>query len=128
MKTLILVVDDDAQIRRAVPRALRGLRIGDTPCRFAEAENAEAALVILAREEAACVICDMNMGPGLLGIQLLEHLRESGNMVPFILHSSLQNGQEYVAGRLETFGGHLLEKPVVQWLPVVEMISSLINP
>lgn len=65
----ILVVDDEAPIRRAILRAL-----GDEPYRRLEASSGDEALAILAREPVHVILSDHNM-PGMCGLDLLRMVR-----------------------------------------------------
>ena len=66
----ILIVDDDADVRRALTEAL-----ADEGTSVRAAENAERALALLGEDTADVVLSDVRM-PGLSGLQLLELLRE----------------------------------------------------
>ena len=65
----ILIVDDDAALRRAIAVALADL--GHVP---AEAEHGEAALAYLSRHHADAVLLDMRM-PGMDGMAVLRAIR-----------------------------------------------------
>lgn len=65
---LILVVDDDLLVRRAIVRELR--RIGVV----IEAEDAEQALILTKSLAPDLVISDCEM-PGMRGTELLTHIR-----------------------------------------------------
>ena len=64
----ILVVDDEAIVRRSVERILR-----DEECDVEFAESGEAALALLQARPFDLVITDLTM-PGLTGLQLLDRL------------------------------------------------------
>jgi RNA polymerase sigma factor (sigma-70 family) len=75
---LVFVVDDDASVRKALARLIRS--VGISVETFASADE------FLAREPhdgAACVILDVRM-PGLSGLQLQQHLAESGRSLAVI--------------------------------------------
>jgi len=63
-KPSVLVIDDDAQIRRLL------LDILNARHRCAEASSAESALIVLAQEHFDVVISDINLG-GMSGIELV---------------------------------------------------------
>jgi CheY-like chemotaxis protein len=67
----VLVIDDDAQVRRVVRRLIEmeGHQV-------AEAENGKIALRLLASDPADLVITDIYM-PEMDGIELLTRLRET---------------------------------------------------
>ena len=70
MKRSILIVDDDAWIRGSLTDALS--RSGNE---VRTAENAEAALAVLAESHIDMVLTDVRM-PGMDGLELLRLLRE----------------------------------------------------
>ena len=65
----ILIVDDERSIRQLVGRWL-----GDADYTFREAENADAALAVMAESPASVVFCDVQM-PGHDGLWLTRQLR-----------------------------------------------------
>jgi CheY-like chemotaxis protein len=68
-KWRVLVVDDDAAIRRTYARVLR--TIGDVT----EASTGEAALArITAGERFDAIVCDLSLGAGMGGIALVERV------------------------------------------------------
>lgn len=62
----LLIVDDEAEMRRALKRTL-----DEEPYRILEADGAQAAMTILAREPVHVVLSDHNM-PGMSGLDLLR--------------------------------------------------------
>ena len=78
----ILIVDDDAQVRRTLARLLRsyGFTI------LGEAEHGEAALGMLAGASVDLVVTDCQM-PVMDGIRFVRRLRQSGQQVPVIMLS-----------------------------------------
>ena len=69
-KAKLLIVDDEALIRKALGRVLRA-----EPVEVLEAENAAEALKLLATEPVALVITDYRM-PGMDGLDFLRLVRE----------------------------------------------------
>jgi len=69
-KFKLLVVDDEILIRKALVRTLRA-----EPIDILEAENADAALKVLATTPVGMVIADYKM-PGMDGLELLHLVRE----------------------------------------------------
>ena len=65
----VLIVDDDAALRRALAVAL-----GDHGYRAAEAADGAAALGWLGRERADAVLLDLRM-PGMDGMEVLRRIR-----------------------------------------------------
>jgi FixJ family two-component response regulator len=76
---LIAVVDDDRSIRNAMQDLLNAA--GFTTFTF---ENAKSFLGSSVRADIACLIADMRM-PGMTGLELHEHLVESGNAIPTVI-------------------------------------------
>ena len=75
----VWVVDDDRSIRWVLEKALD--RAGIPNRTFADAE---AVLDALSEERPAAVVTDIRM-PGMHGLQLLEHLRDSDAELPVIV-------------------------------------------
>jgi len=69
-KAKLLIVDDEALIRKALGRVLRA-----EPVEVLEAENAAEALKLLVTEPVALVITDYRM-PGMDGLDFLRLVRE----------------------------------------------------
>lgn len=106
----ILVVDDEAPIRRALRRYFerRGWVVD-------EAENGMDALSMLANSDAATrfdvVLCDLKM-PGMSGPELYERLRsEVPNVLPRIIFVTGDVTGEAAAAFLAQVSGPVLEKP-----------------
>jgi CheY-like chemotaxis protein len=78
---LILVVDNDPQLRATIAAALE-----DCGCRVATAPNGLAALHAIAKEEPSVVLLDVQM-PVLDGIGFAERLREFGRHPGIIVMS-----------------------------------------
>ena len=72
----LVVVDDDADVRRALRRLLRSM--GHEVRLFASAEDYEACPAA-----ADCLIVDLRL-PGLNGLELLERLRLRGSSIPIV--------------------------------------------
>jgi DNA-binding NtrC family response regulator len=62
----LLIVDDEAEMRRALKRTL-----DEEPYRILQADDAKSALAILAREPVHVILSDHNM-PGMSGLDLLR--------------------------------------------------------
>ena len=69
MFRLILVVDDDPAMRRAVKRELKGVEV-------IEAGSAGSAMLALETNDITCVVADFNLGEGDTGAQLLTVVRD----------------------------------------------------
>ena len=80
-KARVLVVDDDAAVRRAITRSL--LKEGHE---FATAEDGQDALTQLRHGSFDVVISDVSM-PNMDGIELLRHISQIDEVLPVILLS-----------------------------------------
>jgi len=69
-KGIILIVDDEEFVRRALARALR-----EGPYEVLEAEDAKSALQLLREKEVDVVISDLKM-PGINGLSLLRIIKD----------------------------------------------------
>lgn len=106
----LLVVDDEAPIRRALRRYFerRGWVVD-------EAEDGRDALALLSNDDAATrfdvVLCDLKM-PGLSGPELYEKLRAAvPDILPRIIFVTGDVTGEAAAAFLEGVSGPVLEKP-----------------
>jgi len=66
----ILVIDDEAGVRRTVCR-----KLGNHGCEYAQAANAEEARSLIKGQDFDLVLCDMRM-PGESGMDLIKHISE----------------------------------------------------
>jgi FixJ family two-component response regulator len=101
----IVVVEDDASIRRAIKRILR---CGDfAVVLFA---SAEAALEANAAASADCLVVDINL-PGMSGFELYRRLTLSGKEVPVVFITA--RDEPFVRDEAERLGtaGNYLAKP-----------------
>ena len=101
---LVVVVEDDASVRRAVKRLLRLAGLTSVP--YGSAEE------MLARPEAAsaaCLILDVQL-PGLTGFELYEHLMNTGHVSPVIFITAF-DGAESRARAMELGAADFLLKP-----------------
>lgn len=74
---LVLVVDDDEDMHRAVSLALRGGRVEGRPVRLLHAHSAEEARGVIADEEdLAVILLDVVMERDDAGLQLVQQVRE----------------------------------------------------
>ncbi len=100
----VLVVDDDAAIRRSLRR---GLRLNGFDVDLAE--GGHGALARMRQHPADVVVLDISM-PGLDGIQVCRTLRERGDDVPVLMLSALDETADRIAG-LQAGGDDYLIKP-----------------
>jgi len=100
----VLVVDDDAAIRRSLVRGLR-LR-GFT---VTEADDGATALDTLGRTPPDILVLDISM-PGVDGIEVCRTLRADGSDLPVLVLSALDEVADRVAG-LQAGADDYLVKP-----------------
>lgn len=101
---LILVVEDDGAVRRALQRALplHGFRVA------AVADGLEALLAV-GRERPAAVVLDVGL-PGPDGLRITERLRADGDDVPVLMLTARDAVGDRVAG-LDAGADDYLTKP-----------------
>jgi FixJ family two-component response regulator len=78
---LICIVDDDRSMSRMLSRVIRA-----SAFEVVSFGSAEEFLESNAVEESACLILDLNL-PGMSGIDLQQHLTNSGSEMPIIFIS-----------------------------------------
>ncbi|MFE6172291.1 response regulator transcription factor [Streptomyces sp. NPDC056464] len=100
----VLVVDDDAAIRRSLERGLRlnGFSV-------ALADGGHAALAEARAAAPDLIVLDIGM-PDLNGMDVCRILRDSGDDVPVLMLSALDEVEDRVAG-LQAGGDDYLIKP-----------------
>ena len=101
----VLLVDDDAGVRRALTRVLRagGLKVESF-------ESAAEVLLAVDTREPCCVVADLRM-PGLTGLDLQDELARRGLEVPLLFVS----GRADVTSSVRAMKGgavDFLEKPI----------------
>jgi FixJ family two-component response regulator len=87
---VIVVVDDDASLRRALARLLRV--VGYEVVTFA---SAEAFLQTGLQMSSNCLVLDVWL-PGMSGVALLEHLVSLGSSLPVILITGREDIQVHL--------------------------------
>ncbi|GGU72787.1 putative transcriptional regulatory protein PrrA [Streptomyces albospinus] len=100
----VLLVDDDAAIRRSLGR---GLRLNGFTVDLAE--GGRSALAKVAESAPDVVVLDVSM-PDLDGIAVCRHLRTDGNDIPVLMLSARDEVADRVAG-LQAGGDDYLVKP-----------------
>jgi EAL domain-containing protein (putative c-di-GMP-specific phosphodiesterase class I)/DNA-binding response OmpR family regulator len=105
--TLVLVVDDDHDLRSLFRLALRHAGL-----ETAEASNGLDALQIIETQPVAVVVCDLGM-PGMSGIEVVRALRSrpESSTLPFLLMTGSGDGDS-VLKALEAGADDFLAKPV----------------
>jgi two-component system response regulator PrrA len=102
----VLIVDDDAVLRRSLARALRlaGFRTD-------VAEGGRDALARIAAGRPDVVVLDVSM-PDLSGTEVCRRLRAEGNEVPVVMLSALDEADDRISG-LQAGADDYLVKPFV---------------
>ncbi|MFF4257385.1 response regulator transcription factor [Streptomyces sp. NPDC001663] len=100
----VLVVDDDAAIRRSLERGLRlsGFRVRT-------AQGGREALAVIREAPPDVLVLDVSM-PGMSGIEVCERLRDDGRDLPVLMLSALDETADRIAG-LQAGGDDYLVKP-----------------
>jgi len=100
----VLVVDDDAAIRRSLERGLRlsGFRVHT-------ARGGHEALTVIQETPPDVLVLDVSM-PGMSGIEVCERLRADGHDLPVLMLSALDETADRIAG-LQAGGDDYLVKP-----------------
>ncbi len=106
MAGTVLIVDDDAVLRRSLARALRlaGFRTD-------VAGGGHDALARIARTRPDVVVLDVSM-PDLSGTEVCRRLRRDGNEVPVVMLSALDEADDRISG-LQAGADDYLVKPFV---------------
>jgi two-component system nitrogen regulation response regulator NtrX len=119
MTSRVLLVDDEANIRRMLAALLRSEGF-----EMAEAASGPAALLEAERTEPDAVILDLLMPPGPDGIEILGALRERGVQAPVIMMSG--KAQLSDAVRATQRGAfQFLEKPLSPEAVLVTLRAAL---
>jgi two-component system KDP operon response regulator KdpE len=100
----VLVVDDEAAIRRALRPPL--VELGFL---FSEASRGEEALQLLHSSPVDCVLLDINM-PGIGGIETLRRIRAFAPRLP-VLMVTVREGEEEKVEALELGADDYITKP-----------------
>ncbi len=101
----VLIVDDDAALRRAVATALTDL--GHRP---AEASDGEAALAWLSRNAADAVLLDLRM-PGMDGMEVLRRIRGRPDAPPVAVLTAVPTSDNTIEAMRLGAADHLA-KPI----------------
>lgn len=115
----VLLVDDEANIRRMLAALLRGE--GFT---VAEAASGNAALLLIDDVDPDVILLDLLMPPGPNGLETLSQLRERGRTAPVIMMSGKAQLTDAVrAVKLGAF--QFLEKPLTPEAILVTVRAAL---
>ena len=119
MSAQILLVDDEANIRRMLGALLR-----EEGMSVAEASNGNAALLNLKDSDPDVILLDLLMPPGPDGIETLARMREQGRATPVIMMSG--KAQLHDAVRAIKLGAfQFLEKPLTPESVLVTVRAAL---
>jgi len=102
---VIFVVDDDSEVRQAIRSMLEhdGRLVEEYP-------DGEAFLDLYRLGRQGCLLVDANL-PGISGLDLLKHLKESGHQVPAIMISG-QNDVPIAVEAMKAGASDVLQKPI----------------
>ncbi|MGH7559790.1 MAG: sigma-54-dependent transcriptional regulator [Gemmatimonadales bacterium] len=119
MKPRVLIVDDEANIRRMLAALLRseGFEADEAP-------NGNAALLMLDQAHPDAIMLDLQMPPGPDGLETLKQIRERDGTTPVIMMSGKAQLTDAVrAIKLGAF--QFLEKPLTPEAVLVALRSAL---
>jgi DNA-binding NtrC family response regulator len=106
----LLLVEDDAAVRRALAESLAEERIGDESLDVRTATSAEQALAQVAAQAPEVVLADIRM-PGMDGTELLKLLRERAPEIDVILMTAFDD-MRTVAWAMRDGAFDFLVKPI----------------
>ena len=119
----VLVVDDEAEVRKALADILRAMRYPDA-LEIEEVADGQAGLDAVIRQRPDLILLDLHM-PRMSGLTLLKHIRDVETRVPIIVVSATEDTKvaaealrmtaEYTSKR-EQFGKPIAEFQGVQFL------------
>ncbi len=115
----VIVVDDDADLRRALRYSLE-IEGFDVIC----CANGERLLKLALPPATACLVVDQLL-PGISGIEALERLRQRKVAIPAIVITSAADAR--LRGRLLLADAQLIEKPLLND-HLTDTIRDLIQP
>ncbi len=98
---VVLVVDDDAVVRRTVQRALAGLRV-------VEAVTGSEALALVRREPPDVVLLDVLL-PDMTGYEVCLRIKEAVPGLPVLLVTGFGELEDRSAGEGAGADGHLVK-------------------
>ena len=116
-KAHVLVVDDEQYIAKIVER-----RLEDAEYDVTVANDGNSALAMLAEKEPDLVLLDIRM-PGLDGFQVLERIRESSNVLVFML--TAVRGETAVEHSLGLGADDYIEKPFLPRVLIARIQAKL---
>jgi len=87
----VLVVDDEAEVRKALAGILRAMRYPDA-LEIEEVADGQAGLDAVIRQRPDLILLDLHM-PRMSGLTLLEHIRDVQTRVPIIVVSATEDSK-----------------------------------
>lgn len=115
MLTKLLLVDDDFDFLNTLSSVLKKDFLISTATGVAKAKQ------VLMSEDIDAVCSDFNMRDGT-GLELLEWLREQGNMIPFLILSGIEDA--FLMNTVKCYGATFCSKTDYD---LIETIKTLIN-
>ena len=116
-ETLIYLIEDDASIRRAIPRLLESLgyrvKVFSSATGFLEEESCTKS----------CIILDIHL-EGMNGLDLQRYLVENGVRIPIVFITA--DDDEEIRRRVEETGAPFLRKPI-QRHQLIDAIQKAVN-
>ncbi len=119
MKPRILIVDDEANIRRMLAALLKSEGF-----ETAEAPNGNAALLLLDQLHPDAILLDLQMPPGPDGLETLRLLRERDESTPVIMMSGKAQLTDAVQA-IKQGAFQFLEKPLTPEAVLVALRSGM---
>lgn len=105
MKARVLIVEDDDVFRRGLARMF-----SNEDCEVSQASDGEQAVKFISDAVPDLVICDWRL-PGVDGLRVLDHLRQSDPKTPFILVTAHYSAE--LIAKAKAQGAHeVFEKPI----------------
>lgn len=103
--TKVLIVDDSAVMRKVIIRELKKSNIED----ITEAADGIEGLEAASKETFDLILMDWNM-PGMLGIDVVRKLRETGNKTPIMMVTT-EGEKTNVVTAIQAGANNYLVKP-----------------
>lgn len=109
----ILVVDDEADIQPLFKQRFRKeLKSGDVEFHFALSGEEAVAYLESGTSEVVLILSDVNM-PGMSGLELLQHIRESHSTAPpFVMMITAYGDESNYRRSMELGANDFLTKPL----------------